>query len=195
MGPRAKTVTALRPARGDCVAVELDGAAWRTLPLDVAARAGLSLGLELDRPRLRVLRRELRRGEALAAAARMLRSRDLSASVLAARLARARIPAATVRDVVATLTRLGVVDDERLALARARSLAERGFGDAAIRWRLENEGLTAADIERSIAALALESERARAVVERRGASAATMRFLARRGFAEESLEAAAGVPW
>jgi hypothetical protein len=60
-------VTALRERRGH-VAVELDGQAWRTVPLEVVVRAGLAVELELDRPRLRLLRRELRRAEALAAA-------------------------------------------------------------------------------------------------------------------------------
>jgi hypothetical protein len=51
-------VTALRPARPGRVLVELDGERWRTIPLDVAARSGLTLGLELDRERLQTLSRE-----------------------------------------------------------------------------------------------------------------------------------------
>src|SRR5256885_12596192 len=71
-------VTALRPARPGRVLVELDGERWRTIPLDVAAQSGLALGLELDRERLRTLRRELRRSEAVAAGARVLARRDHS---------------------------------------------------------------------------------------------------------------------
>src|SRR5205809_2683942 len=71
-------VTALRPARPGHVLVELDGERWRSIPLDVAARAGLQVGLELDRPRLRTLRRELRRGDALTAGARALARRERS---------------------------------------------------------------------------------------------------------------------
>ena len=63
-------VTALRRDRHGHVAVELDGAYWRTLPLDAVLRAGLAVGTELDRPRARTVRRELRRAAALAAAAR-----------------------------------------------------------------------------------------------------------------------------
>ncbi len=61
------TVTALRDDRRGRVAVELDGVPWRLLPLDVVARAGIAEGRVLDRPALRLLRRELRRAEALRA--------------------------------------------------------------------------------------------------------------------------------
>ena len=61
-------VTALRAPRPGAVDVELDGARWRTLPLEVVVRTGLQVGEELDRPRLRLLRRELRRHEAITAA-------------------------------------------------------------------------------------------------------------------------------
>ena len=37
------TVTALRDDRRGRVAVELDGAPWRVLPLDVVARAGIAV--------------------------------------------------------------------------------------------------------------------------------------------------------
>src|SRR4051794_19625280 len=73
--PPMPRVTALRPARPGRVLVELDGEAWRTVSLEVAARSGLELGLELDRTRLRTLRRELRRAEALDAGARALARR------------------------------------------------------------------------------------------------------------------------
>ena len=59
------TVTRLREDRRGRVAVELDGAPWRVLPVDVVARAGLSEGRTLDRETLRTVRRELRRVEAI----------------------------------------------------------------------------------------------------------------------------------
>src|SRR5207247_9084449 len=89
------TITALREDRRGRVAVELDGAPWRTVPVGVAGRAGLAEGRSLDRAALRTLRRELRRAEALAVAGRVLRSRDMSRAGLAARLQRAAVaPAA-----------------------------------------------------------------------------------------------------
>jgi hypothetical protein len=61
------TVTALREDRRGRVAVELDGRPWRVLPAGVVVRAGVVEGRALDRPALRLLRRELRRDEALLA--------------------------------------------------------------------------------------------------------------------------------
>src|SRR5918911_318192 len=95
-------VTALRSERGR-VAVALDGAPWRTLPLEVVLRAGLRVGDDLDRPRARTLRRELRRHEALAASAGALRHRDLSARRLEQRLERRAVPPAERARAVETL--------------------------------------------------------------------------------------------
>ena len=62
-------VSSLRARPRERVEVELDGEPWRTLPAEVVLRAGLDLGIELDRPRARRVRRELRRHEAMARAA------------------------------------------------------------------------------------------------------------------------------
>src|SRR5437762_7874962 len=134
-------VTALRPRGRDRVAVELDGEPWRELPGDAVVRAGVHEGLQLDRERLRLLRRELRRSEALAIANRTLRRRDASRQELAARLARADVPPAARAAAIELLTAVGLVDDERLASATAEALARRGYGDAAVAFRLERLGL------------------------------------------------------
>lgn len=186
-------VTGLREQRGGRVAVEVDGESWRTLPVDAAVRAELRVGVELDRVRLRTLRRELRRSEALAWAVRALRRRDLSRQALEERLSRAGLTAEERRAALATLERAGLVDDGRFAAGRAEALAERGYGDAAIRWMLEGEGVDPELASRSVASLAPESERAAAVVERRGRARATAAYLARRGFAEEAVERVLGV--
>jgi SOS response regulatory protein OraA/RecX len=183
-------VTALRERRRS-VAVEVDGILWRTLPIDVAVRAGLVEGLELDRPRLRALRRELRRAEALGVATRALRRRDLSRRAVEERLA-GRAPPRARAEALATLERAGVVDDRRVASARAMTLAERGYGDAAIRHDLAVRGLEPEQIEPALAAIEPESARAAAIVARRGAGPKTARHLAARGFGEEAVEAAAG---
>ena len=60
-------MTAVRPARPGRAVVHLDGEPWRTLPLEALLRAGIAEGDELDRERLRVLRREVRRLEAVSA--------------------------------------------------------------------------------------------------------------------------------
>jgi regulatory protein len=182
------TVTALRERGPRRIAVELDGVAWRTLPVDVVARCGLSAGLALDRPTLRLLRRELRRVEALEVATRALRTRDLSREELSARLA-SRVAPAAAEAAVATLTRAGILDDRRAAESRATALAARGYGDAAIRHDLRSRGLEADEIDAAVATLEPEGTRAAAIVLRRGPGARTARYLAARGFGEEACEA------
>ena len=186
------TITALREDHRGGVALELDGAPWRTVPVAVAARAGLVEGRTLDRPALRTLRRELRRAEALALAGRALRARDLSRARLAARLERAAVAPAAAEASLRALEDVGAVDDERFARARAESLAGRGYGDAAIRHDLESQGVATDVVESALEPLEPEIERVRPIVERRGANARTARFLAGKGFSQESCEAALG---
>jgi SOS response regulatory protein OraA/RecX len=186
------TVTALRAVSRGRVAVELDGAPWRTLPVEPVVRAGLTVGRELDRSAARALRRELRRAEALIVATRSLRTRDLSARRLAERLERAEVAPAARREIVSTLTRAGLVDDARFASARAAALAGRGYGDTAILADLEAQGVAADVRALALGELEPEVDRARATVRRRGPGARTARFLAARGFSRESLEAALG---
>jgi SOS response regulatory protein OraA/RecX len=185
------TITALRERRRGRIAVDIDGSAWRTLPVDVVARCGLTLGLELDRVALRLLRRELRRAEALAVGTRALRARDVSRRELSARLA-AHVAPAAADEAVAILTRAGLLDDRRAAESRAAALAGRGYGDLAIRRDLTDRGLEAAEIDAALAALEPEHARAAAIVGRRGAGPRTARYLAVRGFGDDICESALG---
>jgi SOS response regulatory protein OraA/RecX len=182
-------VTALRAPRPGRVVVELDGAAWRTLPLEVVVRAGLRVGEELDRPRLRLLRRELRRHEALAAAARTLRHGDHSVRALDEKLERRGASGPEREAALDTLERAGLVDDGRFAGGRARLLAERGWGDAAIKLDLERQGIDAELAGEALAALEPERERARRQAARRGGGVRAARWLAARGFGEDTVEA------
>jgi SOS response regulatory protein OraA/RecX len=186
------TVTALRGDKRGRVAVELDGAPWRVLPVDVVVRAALSEGRTLDRPALRELRRELRRAEALQVAGRALRHRDLSRRRLAERLDQAAVAPAAAVESLAALEGAGLVDDCRVADGRAQSLAARGYGDAAIRHRLLAEGLADDVVSEALSALDPEAERARPLIDRRGTGPRTARYLAGRGFGEEAVEAALG---
>lgn len=188
-----KTVTALRADRPGRVAVELDGARWRTLPLEAVVKARLSQGVVLDRERARALARERRRLLALETAVGALRRRDRSAAELGTRLAARGIPPAERERALETLGRAGLVDDERVARTRTTALAQRGSGDALIRHDLEERGLPAQAIEAALAALEPERDRAAAVVARRGASVRTARLLAARGFGEDAVEVA--VAW
>jgi SOS response regulatory protein OraA/RecX len=170
--------------------VELDGTPWRTMPAEVILRAGLAPGRELDRPLARKLRRELRRHEALALSTRALRHRDLTVRALDQRLSRRGVAPVQRAEVIETLARVRVLDDERAAGLRARALCERGQGNAAIRFALEREGVGAEDVERVLAELPPELQRAQAVVARRGAGPKVARLLAQRGFGEDAVEAA-----
>lgn len=185
-------VTGLRETRGGRVVVELDGVRWRTLPVEVVARVRLATGEELDRPRLRELARELRRTRAVSSALRAVSRRDLSSQRLRERLQRRGIPSTEREAALGALQRAGFVDDARYATRRAASLAARGHGDAAIRWRLEGEGVPPDLVADALGALEPERDRALRVVAARGAGARTARELARRGFGEDAVESALG---
>jgi SOS response regulatory protein OraA/RecX len=172
------------------VKVELDGAPWRTVPVEVILAAGLHVGLMLDRERLRIVRRELRSREALSKAARLLARRDLSERGLGDELERRRVPPAARRETISRLLAAGAVDDERLATHRAELLAARGGGDALIRADLESRGLETELVEAVLKGLTGEDDRARKIVAARGKGPATARYLARKGFGEDAVEAA-----
>jgi regulatory protein len=129
------------------------------------------------------------REEALALATRALARREHSAHGLRERLLRAGVSLSEADDALEELQRVGLLDDGRFAGERARVLAERGKGDVAIRFDLERAGVETTDIEAALAALEPESERASRVVDRRGASPATARLLASRGFDEAVVDA------
>ena len=129
------------------------------------------------------------RTKALAVATRALARREHSQRSLRERLLRAGVSVDDADAVVEELRQTGLVDDGRFAEERARVLAERGKGDAAIRFELERAGVGTAEIEVALATLDPERERAAALVARRGATPATARLLAGRGFDEELVAA------
>jgi SOS response regulatory protein OraA/RecX len=139
---------------------------------------------------LRRLRAELRDAEALTAASRVLRRRDVSRRALDERLARAGVQAGARERAVTTLTEAGALDDHRLAERRAAGLAERGWGDAAIRARLEGEGLAPEHVEMALAELAPEAERAARLVTLAPDPRKAWNLLARRGFDPETVATA-----
>ncbi|HEX5245759.1 MAG TPA: RecX family transcriptional regulator [Gaiellaceae bacterium] len=172
------TVTALRERPRGRVDVELDGAPWRTLPADAVVRSGLLVGCALDRPAARTLARELRLSSALFRATRTLEHRDRSQAAVRRRLAAAGVPGQAAEDAIGALERSGILDDARAAAARAQGLAGRGYGDAAVRFTLEEEGFGGEPLEAALAGLAPEAERARALL----AAGRSARWLAARGF-------------
>ena len=125
-------------------------------------------------------------------AARALRHRDRSRSQLDERLARAGVEDDRRADALDALERIGYVDDARFAGQRAASLAERGYGDDAISALLAADGVPPELAGEAVGALRPESERAAEIVARLGASPRTAARLARKGFGEDAVEAAAG---
>lgn len=122
-------------------------------------------------------------------AVRALARRDHSAESLRARLARAGVPEDAQNDTLETLERAGYVDDARFARARAEQLAVRGYGDEWIRADLDAQGVAAEVATEAIAGLEPETERAPGEWAKLRGGFAAARTMARRGFAEETLEA------
>lgn len=122
-------------------------------------------------------------------ALRALRFRDRSAAELETRLEQHGVAETERERALEALVRIGYLDDERFARMRAQQLVDRASGNALIRNDLERRGLAADVIARALGALVPERERAERIVERRGRSAKTARYLASRGFEEEALEA------
>ena len=185
-------VSGLRELPSGRVAVELDGARWRTVPAEVLVRVRLGVGEELDRPRARELARELRRARAVDTALRAVSRREQSTAELDRRLRQRGFAPGLREETLNRLERVGLVDDERYAMRRAESLSERGQGDEAIRWRLERDGVPGETAAKAVAALPPERQRARLVVAAQGTGLRTARELARRGFGEDAVEEALG---
>jgi SOS response regulatory protein OraA/RecX len=170
----------------------VDGEPWRTVPDEVVVRCGLRAGLELDRPLLRALRRELLHAEAVAIAARTLRRRDVSTKRLTERLSRAGVPPSAGTSAIGTLAEARILDDARLAASRAAVLAERGWGDAAIAARLTAEGIGEEDAREAIEGLTSEAARAADIAAAVNDARKTWALLTRRGFGESTIEDVAG---
>jgi regulatory protein len=123
------------------------------------------------------------------AALRALRHRDLSVRELDARLRAKGYPEDERGEAIDTLLRTGLLDDTRFAASRARTLGARGSGDALIRHELRRAGVTADAIDQALNDLEPETERALAIVHRRGAGPKTARYLGGKGFSEDTISA------
>ena len=99
-------------------------------------------------------------------AVRLLARRDLSTAQLRERLTRRELPIAEIDAAVARLTRERVVDDERMALGRARLAAEIKFrGQRRTRLEIEALGIDRETARRAVAAVFDEADE-EAVLER-----------------------------
>lgn len=126
---------------------------------------------------------------AVDAGLRALRYRDLSSHELDGRLRAKGFDEDARAEALRTLVRTGLLDDARFAAARARSLAGRGQGDAAIRHALRAAGLEEMVVEEALATLDPEQERARTIAIRRGRGPKTARYLRGKGFSDEVVAA------
>lgn len=126
---------------------------------------------------------------ALEQALRALRHRDRTAIEIDRYLESRGVGEDQRRDVLERLARTALVDDRRYAEARARALAERGAGNGRIRYELALAGVDREVAEAVIDELPGEAERAESIIERRGASAKTARYLAGKGFSEDVVRA------
>lgn len=131
--------------------------------------------------------------DATEVALRALRHRDRSRRELDQRLAQVGIPADERDEALDRLVASGLVSDERFAIGRARTLAERGTGNDLIRTDLRRRGVAAEAVEEAITELEPEDVRAAELYERRGADAKALRYLAGKGFSREALTDIAGL--
>jgi SOS response regulatory protein OraA/RecX len=181
------TITALHTLAGGRVAVDLDGRPWRSISAEAVLAAGLRVDGEVERSALRLLARHLRRERALRVAARAVRHRDLSRAALGERLAGAGVAPALRESTVDTLERAGIVDDHRGASERARFLAGRGFGDVAIRERLDANGFSEEAVADALASLEPEPTRAERLLAGSADRVRAARTLLRKGFDADSV--------
>jgi regulatory protein len=131
------------PYRGSRLRVmHVDHEEWRSTSADVVKALGLREGhiepaddliARIDGAEPRLARER---------AYRLLAYRDRTAHELRERLVADGYPAAVSAGIVADLTRVGLVDDDRFAHTTARSLATvRGFGRGRILRELESKGV------------------------------------------------------
>jgi SOS response regulatory protein OraA/RecX len=129
------------------------------------------------------------REAAFDAGVRALARRELTTAELGDRLRRAGFDEAEREHAISRLRSAGYLDDERAALERARVLAERGAGDAAIAADLCRRGTPDHLVAEALVALEPEVDRARKLATVLGTGPRTARKLGRRGFSEDAIEA------
>jgi SOS response regulatory protein OraA/RecX len=87
------------------------------------------------------------------------------------------------------LRRAGLVNDARFAQSRASALAERRAGNALIRARLAEAGVARELVDGALEVVDSELERARRIVQSRGVSPKTARYLHGKGFSDGVIRA------
>jgi SOS response regulatory protein OraA/RecX len=117
-----------------------------------------------------------------------LARRDLTSTELEQRLLRAGFEPSACAEALARAADAGYLDDSRVALERARVLAERDASDAAIRADLERRGVPEEQIDPAIGAIIPETERATRLAARFGGGLRAARALGRKGYPDDVIE-------
>jgi regulatory protein len=113
--PSGRVTAIEKQRRGERLNLFLDGVFALAVSADVAARAGLRVGGQIDGDELAALREEASRADAMASALRLLSYRPRSEAELRQRLARRGAPEATVEATLSRLRELGLADDDAFA--------------------------------------------------------------------------------
>ena len=116
-----------------------------------------------------------------------LARRELSLVELRDRLERSGVTPEHAAHVSVSLRDAGYQSDERTASERARVLASRCLGDAAIAADLEDRGLSAIAIDSALADLPTEDARAETLAARLGQGPKLLQTLSRKGYSEETV--------
>jgi SOS response regulatory protein OraA/RecX len=117
---------------------------------------------------------------------------DLTSAQLEQRLLRAGFEPEACADALARAADAGYLDDSRVAVERARRLAERDASDEAIRTDLAGRGIRDEQIDLALAAATPEFERAERLAAKLGGGARAARALLRKGYPEDVVERTLG---
>lgn len=131
--------------------------------------------------------------DALHLARSALARREGTAKEIGERLARAGFDGPLRDEALARLAAAGQLSDARFATERARSMASRGYGDAAVTADLRSRGVADDLVVEAVAGIEPELDRARRLAARRsGGRRRLLAQLGRKGFTAETLERIAG---
>lgn len=126
--------------------------------------------------------------DAFGALVAALARRDLTSSQLERRLLEAGFEPTACADALARASEAGYLDDGRVAVERARRLAERNASDAVIRADLEARGVPEERVEVALAAVTPELVRAERLAGRLGGGSRAARALVRKGYPDDVVE-------
>ena len=145
-------ITALKPSsrKPGFVTVEVDGARFAFLPVEVVRELRLEADHELDEARGEALRSVAETEQAYQAAVRLLAARARSVQEVIQRLRRKGLRPDAVDRAVGRLESSGVLDDREFARGFARSRAERGYGRGRILADLSAKGIERRVAERAV---------------------------------------------